>query len=48
MVHPGTLFGMDLEGRRNGGRPDVRVLVVEDDDEARAVLLAMLRKIFVT
>ena len=46
MVHPGTLFGMDLEGRRNGGRPDVRVLVVEDDDEARAVLLAMLRKIF--
>ena len=37
---------MDLEGRRNGGRPDVRVLVVEDDDEARAVLLAMLRKIF--
>lgn len=37
---------MDLEGRRNGGRPDVRVLVVEDDDEAREVLLAMLWKIF--
>lgn len=37
---------MDLEGRRNGGRPDLRVLVVEDDDDARAVILAMLRKIF--
>jgi two-component system CheB/CheR fusion protein len=37
---------MDPEGSRNDGRPDVRVLVVEDDDEARGVLLAMLRKIF--
>jgi CheY-like chemotaxis protein len=37
---------MDLEGSRNGGRPDVRVLVVEDDDEARRVLLAMLQKLF--
>jgi two-component system, chemotaxis family, CheB/CheR fusion protein len=46
MVHRRTLFDMDLEGRRNGGHPDVRVLVVEDDDDARAVLLAMLRKIF--
>jgi CheY-like chemotaxis protein len=37
---------MDFEGSRDGGRPDVRVLVVEDDDEARRVLLTMLRKLF--
>ncbi len=37
---------MDLEGSRDGGRPNVRVLVVEDDDEARGVLVAMLRKLF--
>jgi CheY-like chemotaxis protein len=37
---------MDLEGSGNGGRQDLRVLVVEDDDEARRVLLAMLQKLF--
>jgi CheY-like chemotaxis protein len=37
---------MDPEGGRDGGRPEVRVLVVEDDDEARGVLLTMLRELF--
>jgi CheY-like chemotaxis protein len=38
-MNPGLLRG-------NGGRPDVRVLVVEDDDEAREIILAMLRDLF--
>ena len=33
------------DGRR-GERPNVRVLVVEDDDEARGVIVTMLRKLF--
>jgi CheY-like chemotaxis protein len=37
---------MGLEGSRDGGRPDIRVLVVEDDDESRGVFLAMLRRLF--
>jgi CheY-like chemotaxis protein len=37
---------MDPEESREHGRPDVRVLVVEDDDEARGVLVAMLRTLF--
>ena len=37
---------MEPEGSRNGGHPDVRVLVVEDDDESRGVILAMLRTLF--
>ena len=37
---------MDFWDGRRGERPNVRVLVVEDDDEARDVLVAMLRKLF--
>jgi two-component system, chemotaxis family, CheB/CheR fusion protein len=37
---------MDFGDGRHGERPYVRVLVVEDDDEARGVLVAMLRKLF--
>ena len=37
---------MDPEGSRNGGRPSIRVLVVEDDDESRGIFLTMLRKLF--
>ena len=37
---------MDFWDGRRGERPNVRVLVVEDDDESRGVFLTMLRKLF--
>jgi len=37
---------MDFWDGRRGERPNVRVLVVEDDDEARGVLVTMLQKLF--
>jgi len=37
---------MDFGDSRHGDRPYVRVLVVEDDDEARGVIVTMLRKLF--